>query len=98
MNFSVALSSVTHNEAMKHLLRSDGQEDLCFALWYPSYGKERTTALIKSIIMPEPDEHSVHGNVAFKSHFFERALSIALTHKAGLAFMHSHLGRGWQAM
>jgi hypothetical protein len=85
--------------ARAHLLRADGQEDLCFALWYPSRGRHRTTALIRKLIVPSENERILHGNVSFQPAFLERALEEAAREKSGLALMHSHpLGRGWQAM
>jgi molybdopterin/thiamine biosynthesis adenylyltransferase len=85
--------------ARHHLLRTDGQEDLCFALWHPSRGRSRTTALIHRLILPEPGDRNVHGNVSFEPSFFERALTDAAFEGAGLALMHSHpLGVGWQGM
>jgi molybdopterin/thiamine biosynthesis adenylyltransferase len=85
--------------ARSHLLRADGQEDLCFALWHPSEGRSRTTALIKRLILPEAGDRNVHGNVSFEASFFERALAAATAEGAGLALMHSHPdGEGWQGM
>lgn len=98
MIYSTALTSNVHQQALGHLLREDGQEDLCFALWYPSSGSERTTALIKEIILPRQGERSIHGNASFSPSYFERALGIAVAHRAGLAFMHSHISPGWHNM
>jgi len=98
MKYSAVLSSEIHDEAARHLLRPDQQEDLCFALWYPSKGVDRTTALIHSLILPKSGERAVHGNASFKPAYFERALQLAQIQGAGLAFMHSHLGPGWQGM
>ena len=98
MILSVAIPSTVHQEAMSHLIRSDCQEDLCFALWYPSHGSERKTALIRELILPKKGERQVHGNASFSSAYFERALSQAVSAGAGLAFFHSHLGPGWQGM
>lgn len=96
---SVAMTEEVSASASTHLLRDDGQEDLCFALWYPSQGQERMTALIQKIIYPEQGERNVHGNVSFEPSFFERALALAAAEGAGLALMHSHpLGQGWQLM
>jgi hypothetical protein len=98
MSHSVALPTFVHQQAAEHLLRKDGQEDLCFALWFPSQGQERHTALIHNLIPPQQGERCVHGNASFKPEYFERALGIALREKAGLAFMHSHPVAGWQGM
>lgn len=84
--------------ARTHLLREDGQEDLCFALWYPSRGQHRMTALIQRLILPgEKGDRNVHRNASFEPVYFERALTEAARTRAGLALLHSHpRGRGWQ--
>jgi molybdopterin-synthase adenylyltransferase len=93
---SVALSSRTHGELVRHLIRADGQEDLCFALWHPSQGKTRKSALIYRSILPHEGERRVHGNASFLPRYFERAVAEAAAENAGLAFLHSHPSRGWQ--
>lgn len=98
MLFSVAIPHVSFEEAKKHLLRSDGQEDLCFALWYPSQGHNRLTALLSCLILPQKGERLVKGNASFMPSYFERAVGEAIKAEAGLAFIHSHLGPGWQNM
>jgi len=95
---SVALSSALHNEAAEHLLRPDGQEDLCFAIWYPSQGRNRQSALIHSLVLPLDGDRQVHGNASFEPQYFERAVAEACAAGGGLAFLHSHLGPGWQDM
>ena len=97
--FSAAMTEQVDIAARRHLIRADGQEDLCFALWRPSDGHSRRTALIQALILPQDGERHVHGNVSFASSFFERALAEAAAAGAGLALLHSHpLGRGWQGM
>jgi molybdopterin-synthase adenylyltransferase len=96
--FSVAIPGEIDDALLKHLIRSDGQEDLCFATWYPSQGKSRQTALLHSAILPKPGERNVHGNASFEPRYFERAVMEASRLGAGLAFLHSHPGPGWQDM
>jgi hypothetical protein len=97
--FSVAMTEILGTSAMQHLLRADRQEDLCFALWRPSTGQTRTTALVYRLLLPLLGERNLHGNASFEPHYFQRALSEAATEGAGIALMHSHPdGRNWQTM
>lgn len=95
---SAALTSDTFDQLAAHLIRPDGQEDLCFALWRPSTGTARTTAIISDPVLPLEGERHVHGNASFEPHYLDRALALALAHRAGLALLHSHPGPGWQGM
>lgn len=98
MIYSAAIPSQGNDQLLAHLLRDDGQEDLCFALWYPSQGKKRTTALIQRVILPNQGERDVHGNASFLPEYLERLIALALEHNSGIAFIHSHPGPGWQGM
>jgi hypothetical protein len=98
MRYSVALTTDVQGQATRHLVRRDGQEDLCFGLWYPSRGRSRFTALLSELIPPMPAERAVHGNASFTPEYFDRSMSLARERGAGLAFLHSHLGPGWQGM
>jgi molybdopterin-synthase adenylyltransferase len=98
MIFSAALPTNIADEAFRHLVRADGQEDLCFALWYPSNGATRFSGLIHSLILPTDGERAIHGNAEFFTNYFERALDLARERNCGLAFMHSHPAPGWQGM
>lgn len=98
MNYSVAIPENLAEDLWAHLIRKDGQEDLCFALWNPSYGQIRTTALIQDILLPRNGERRVHGNASFLPPYFERAVHEALKGNCGIAFLHSHPGPGWQDM
>jgi len=77
-SFSAALPQQVHNEALRHLVRTDRQEDLCFGLWNPSLGNRRLTALITDVIVPAEHERRVRGNVSFTSDYYCRALSLAI--------------------
>jgi hypothetical protein len=97
--YSVALAEPVDELARKHLLRADRQEDLTFALWRPSAGQTRRTALIERLVLPRDGERTIHGNVSFHPTYLERALGEAAAVGAGLALLHSHpLGRAWQDM
>ncbi len=98
MKYSVALTEDIHKAASRHLIRLDRQEDLCFALWFPSQGHTRKTALIWKLILPDTGNRKVHGNASFTGQYFERAIGEAVKAGAGLALMHSHPGTGWQGM
>lgn len=96
--FAVAFPETVATDALAHLIRRDRQEDLCFALWNPSQGRNRLTALVSGLILPEIGERDVHGNVTFSPHYFARAISIARRQHQGLALMHSHPAWGWQGL
>ncbi len=97
-SYSVAFTSSLHTVAVEHLLRTKGQEDLCFALWRPSTGATRKTALLYRLILPQHGERMLHGNASFVPEYFLRAVAEAMADEAGLAFIHSHIGPGWQNM
>ncbi len=102
LRFEAALTeeanSVSSQHLLQHIQNNMLQEDLCFALWRPSTGTQRLTALIDDIILPETGERMLHGNASFTPQYLARAMKIALQEGAGLAFMHSHLSSGWQGM
>ncbi|PSR35706.1 MAG: hypothetical protein C7B44_12805 [Sulfobacillus thermosulfidooxidans] len=98
MRHSAVLPYDVHQAFLGHLLRSDGQEDACFALWRPSAGQGRTSALLVRPIFPESGDRLVHGNVEITPQYFSKAIRIALQEKCGIALLHSHLGPGWQDM
>lgn len=96
-DLAVAIATATDEAVVQHLLRDDGQEDVCFAIWHPSTGATSTTAVLRSLVLPQDHERNVHGNADFTSEYFLRAAAEAAANGAGLALMHSHPGsRGWQ--
>ena len=96
--FSVAIPAATEARIFEHLIRADREEDLLFALWYPSRGSARHTALIHTPVFPESGDRQRHGNASFNQQYFERVCALAIQNKAGVAFMHSHPVPGWQDM
>ena len=98
MKLSVSVPRPVHDTLLKHLIREDGQEDLCFALWHQSSGISRRTAIISEAILPEEDERKIDGNASFFPQYFERIIRIARRKKTGIAFLHSHPSPGWQDM
>lgn len=96
---SMAMTADTSNVLRSHVDRPDGQEDICLATYRPSTGATRRTALINSVIAPEPGERHVHGNASIEGDYVLRAAAIAQRLGQGLALCHSHPGgRGWQPM
>ena len=102
MRFEAALVESAHRAACRHLLAhlrgGERQEDLCFALWRPSRGASRTTALISELILPEEGERTLHGGASFTPEYLSRSVRLACARGAGLAFLHSHPTEGWQPM
>lgn len=82
-----------------HLLRSDGQEDICLAMYAPSTGATRDTALIKEVMLPDEGERQVHGNATISGRYVLRVAQRARELKLGVALIHSHPeGRSWQRL
>jgi molybdopterin-synthase adenylyltransferase len=98
MNYSIALTSATNDVLSRHLLRLDGQEDVCYALWSPGQGANRLTALVSDPILPRENERYVHGNASTTGEYLSRAMALAMAKGAGVAFLHSHPYPGWQGM
>jgi molybdopterin/thiamine biosynthesis adenylyltransferase len=97
--FSAAMITDLDGRARRHLLRTDGQEDVCLATYAPSTGDLRTTALLTELLLPRADERRVHGNASFSGQYVVRAASEAAARGLGIALLHSHpMASGWQAM
>ena len=94
---SVAMSEATHLLLTAHLRSVPSQEELAFAYWRPSRGRRRMTAVLSDPQLPQDGEHQVHGNASFNGAYLRRVLHERPT-GAGIAFLHSHLGPGWQDM
>jgi hypothetical protein len=97
--FSVAMTGVVDTDLRDHLLRDDGQEDLCLVTYAPSTGDQRTSALIRDVVLPGPGERNVHGNASFTGDYVVRVATAAASKGLGIALAHSHpMGGGWQGM
>ncbi|MBW3569710.1 MAG: ThiF family adenylyltransferase [Gemmatimonadetes bacterium] len=95
---SVALSGVVDAAMATHLIREDQEEDVLFALWTPSNGATRLTALVHTPLFPLDGDRQRHGNASFNPQYLERACAEAAREGCGLSFLHSHPGPGWQGM
>jgi len=95
---SVAIPEPINVGLLHHLIKDDGEEDLAFALWYPSFGARRLTALLHTPVSPIEGDRQRHGNASFNPQYFERVCELAVQGGAGIAFMHSHPVPGWQEM
>lgn len=102
MTYEAVLTEAAHEEActalLKHVREGQIQEELCFALWRPSTGATRKSALIFDVVPPLEGDRHLHGNVSFEPDYLGRAVRLACSKKTGLAFMHNHLSGGWQDM
>ena len=91
MDNNIAVISATEEQLLRHLIRKDKQEDICFALYKESLGKKTRTFLIREVILPNEDERRLEGtSVSIYERFFERALKEAVEKRSGLALLHSH--------
>ena len=100
--YDAVLPHNVYERASTHLLKyvrmNRRQEELCFALWRPSTGKGRYSAIISEIIEPKPDERILQDYVAFTPEYLSRSLRVAIDKGMGLAFIHNHFTAGWQDM
>jgi hypothetical protein len=97
VEISVAMTEAMHEALMSHLLHDPHQEDLTFAYWRVSRGSKRLTAIVSELALPGGVERQLHGNASFTGAYLRRVLR-ERPEKSGIAFMHSHLGPGWQGM
>jgi molybdopterin-synthase adenylyltransferase len=96
---SVAMTTETETALRAHLLRADGQEDICLATYRPSTGTTRRTALLRRVSLPEPGEREVHGNATIIGDYVLRVAADAASEGDGVVLLHSHPGGcGWQDM
>lgn len=97
LDLSIAMTAEADRVLGARLHKGPRQEDLTFAYWRPSMGAGRFTALITELVLPRDGERLLEGNVAFLPGYLLRVLA-GLPDGAGIAFLHGHLGPGWQGM
>ena len=96
---SVAMTAANEHALVSRLVRVDGQEDICLATYRPSTGLTRRTALIRTVVPPEPGDRLVHGNATVTADYILRGAEIARQEGSGLVLLHSHPGATrWQPM
>lgn len=96
---SVAMTEDTHSTLAGHLLRADGQEDICLATYTVSTGAHRTSRLVHTVELPDDRDRLVHGNATINGPYVLRVAASAARLGQGLVLLHSHPGgAGWQAL
>ena len=90
------LDQVARRHLLRHYRKNQLQEEICFGLWYPSEGRDRLSAVVHTLLLPDPGEVQLHGNASFEGRYVTRATREALKCSAGLVLMHSHPSSGWQ--
>lgn len=98
MKYSVVMTEKVNSILFEHLIRKDGQEDLCFAFYKISTGSSRMVGVINEVMLPDVGDRNVHGNVSFNSQYFDKVTAYALANNFGICFIHSHPYSGWQGM
>ncbi|WP_459969687.1 ThiF family adenylyltransferase [Mycobacterium sp. MUNTM1] len=99
MRYAVAMTEAVAEQARQHLLRPDGQEDVCLATYTVSTGQHRTTYLVTALVFPEAGDRRIHGNASFTGSYLLRGAAHAAQHDCGLVMLHSHpVGTGWQRL
>ena len=93
---TAAMDQVARAHLLRHFQQNKMQEEVCFALWYPSQGKGRLSAVIQDILLPRPGEVHLHGNASFEGSYVTRVIRAARKRSAGVVLMHSHPSTGWQ--
>ena len=93
------MTLATEEALGRHLVRDDGQEDVCLATYRPSTGLTRVSALVRAVVPPEPGDRLIHGNATVTADYILRGADIAREDGCGLVLLHSHPGASqWQSM
>jgi len=93
------MTQSVHDTLSSHLLRHDGQEDICLATYAVSTGATRITRLLHEVHLPTDGDRQVHGNATIQGSYVLRIAALAAQRGHGVAILHSHPGsRGWQLL
>lgn len=96
---SIAVSADVETQLCEHLLRPDGQEDICLATYAPSSGLSRFTGVLDAVVPPRSGDRAVHGNASISGSYVLRVATEAARLGKGVALLHSHPGgHGWQPL
>ena len=88
-----------HQSLSGHLLRDDGQEDVCIATYAVSSGERRLTRVLHAVHLPQDGERLVHGSATVQGAYVLRVAFLAGQRRQGIALLHSHPdGKGWQGL
>ncbi len=90
MEYNVAMTESANKELSDFLLDDLNDEEICFATWSPSNGKDRITILLNDIIYPETGDRVRHGNVSAMPQYVDRVKEFARKEKKGLIMIHTH--------
>jgi hypothetical protein len=97
--FTVAMADPLNRDLREHLLRADGQEDLCIAIYRTSTAAHEVNVVLVKMVPPDVRDREVHGTVTFTGRYVLRAAALAAELGGGVAILHSHpLGQHWQLM
>ena len=85
MKTSAVMAGETHASLVANLIRDDGQEDICIALYRMSTGRTRRSAIILEVVQPLEGEKFVHGNASITGSYVVRAATEAARLGMGIA-------------
>lgn len=92
------LDQALQSHLLQHVRANRRQEDICIALWHPSEGRTRRSAVLYKVLLPAAEDRTLSGNVSLKGTYLEKCLAEAATEKAGIAILHNHFTPDWQTL
>ena len=99
MEYNIAMTESTNKILNDFLLKDLKDEEICFAIWYPTDGKTRFTVLLQEVILPKNGDRVRHGNVSALPQYVDRVKEYARVKGGGVAMIHTHpSGNGFQGV